>query len=105
MRRPLLAEELPAHIVVDPHNLPAFRGKLADAFRADQSAGSSDKSLHSQDPLYYYACLHGKPDARSRSSVWAAQGFPAAVRTKTYSLQPNDPPQVVKRVKVKPRRK
>jgi hypothetical protein len=24
MRRALLAEKLPAHIVVDPHNLPAF---------------------------------------------------------------------------------
>ena len=45
MRRALLAEKLPAHIVIDSHNLPAFRGKLADAFRADQSAGTGDKSL------------------------------------------------------------
>ena len=57
MSRALLAEELPAHIVVDPDNLPAFGRELADAFRADQPAGSSDKSLHSQDPLYYRACL------------------------------------------------
>ncbi len=61
IRRPLLAEELPAHIVVDPHNLPAFGRKLADAFRTDQPARSCDKSFHSQDLLYYRVSLRGKP--------------------------------------------
>src|SRR5579871_959939 len=62
----LFPEELPPHVVVDSGNLPAFRRKLAYAFRADQPARSSYESLHSQNPIYYY----GRP--RRKAQAWAA---------------------------------
>jgi hypothetical protein len=40
VRGALRAKELPAHIVVDPDDFPAFGRELADTFRADQPAGS-----------------------------------------------------------------
>jgi len=94
MRRTLFAEELTAHVVIDSHHLPAFCRKLADTFRADQPTGSGDKSLHSQNPLYYYA----RRTRKARRAFYDP-------RTNTYSLHPSDPPHVTRRFNVKPRRK
>ena len=84
MRGALLAEKLAAHVVIDADNLPAFSGKLADAFRADEPAGQYrviQSSSIVRNVYVYYPIL--------------APGAYRAVRTKTNSLHPRDPPQVI----------